>query len=424
MRESFLHFIWQFQKFNTVELTTTDGQGIQIFAIGNYNTDAGPDFLNAKLLIGDITWYGHVEVHLKSSDWNRHKHQHDEAYNNVVMHVVWEHDQEVQSANGQVLSVLELQNRIQPDLLKKCNQLIKSPEEIPCASQWHRVENIDKLAMLDQAGVVRLRQKSESVLHQLDKNNGNWEETTYQLLAKNFGFKTNQESFLKLSESINHKILIRHAANQKEVESLIFGMAGFLNGLEDDYQELLKKEFSYLSKKYGFHELEMLRAEWKYLRLRPGNFPTVRLAQFSAFLSKNVKCFDRFIHFNSQKEILSLFDFKVSDYWQTHYDFGKKSNRTMKGMGRSSIDLILINTVAPLLAAYSQYTDDSTYMDKAVHLLQNVKPEKNHIITLWKDLQLVANDAFDSQALMTLRNEFCLKKKCLSCKIGVNLINS
>lgn len=424
MRESFLHFIWQFQKFNTIELTTSDRQPLQIYSIGNYNTDAGPDFLNAKLLIGDITWYGHIELHLKSSDWNRHKHQHDEGYNNVVLHVVWEHDEEVQSASGQVLPVLELQERIKPDLLRKCNQLIKNPEKIPCASQFHQVRNIAKLAMLDQAGVARLKQKSEKVLHQLAKNNGSWEETVYQLLAKNFGFKTNEDSFLKLAESVSHKILIRHAEQEKESEALIFGMAGFLVGSEDNYHGELRKEFNYLSKKYKLEELAMIRAEWKYLRLRPGNFPTVRLGQFSAFFRKNSKCFDQFIHYTDQKELLALFDFDVSKYWKEHYDFGKKSKRAVKKLGKSSIDLIFINTVAPLLAAYSQYTDDHTYMDKAIALLQNVKPEKNHIITMWENLDFKAKDAFDSQALIGLRNEFCLKKKCLSCKIGVSLINS
>lgn len=424
MRESFLHFIWQFQKFNSALLHTSDGQALQIYAIGNYNTDAGPDFLNAKLLIDDITWYGHIEIHLKSSDWNRHKHQHDQAYNNVVLHVVWEHDAEVEMANGQVLPVLELQDRIKPDLLKRCNQLIKSPEKIPCATQLDQVKSIEKASMLDHVGVMRLKQKSEVVLHLLEKNKGNWEETTYQLLAKNFGFKTNEEPFLKMAQSLNHKTLIKHAEKPEQIEALIYGMAGFLDGEMEGYGLALKKEFEYLSKKYKLAGLQLLKAEWKFLRLRPGNFPTVRLAQFSSFLSKNVKCFDQFIHFENKKELRGLFDFQVSAYWQKHYDFEKEGSRLSKTIGASSIELILINTVAPLLAAYAQYTDNELYMDKAVDLLQSLKPEKNHIISSWESLGLEARDAFDTQSLIGLRNEFCLKKKCLSCKIGVSLINS
>ncbi|MEP2024383.1 MAG: DUF2851 family protein [Reichenbachiella sp.] len=424
MRESFLHFIWQFQKFNATLLTTSDGLPIQVYSIGNYNTDAGPDFLNAKLLIGDITWYGHIEIHLKSSDWNRHKHQHDEAYNNVVLHVVWEHDEEVQMANGQILPVLELQNRIKPELLKKCNQLIKSPDKIPCATQFDQVKNIDKWSMLEQVGVMRLKQKSEYIHHLLEKNNGNWEETTYQLLAKNFGFKANEEPFLKLAQSLNHKILIKHAEKLEQVEALIFGMAGFLPGANEDYGLELGKEFDYLSKKYRLDNLVLMKAEWKFLRLRPGNFPTVRLAQFASFLSKNVKCFDQFIHFADQKELRMMFEFEVSSYWLKHYDFGKEGNRSTKTIGKSSIDLIMINSVAPLLAAYAQYTDEGGYMDKAVGLLQSLSPEKNHITKTWQELGMKSKDAFDTQALIGLRNDFCLKKKCLSCKIGVSLINS
>ncbi|WP_422361301.1 DUF2851 family protein [Reichenbachiella sp.] len=424
MRESFLHFIWQFQKFNNLSLTTCGGQSVQIYAVGSYNTDAGPDFLNAKLSIGDVTWYGHVELHLKSSDWNRHRHQHDEAYNNVILHVVWEHDEEVQMANAQVLPVLELQSRIKPELLKRCNQLIKSPEKIPCATQIGQVKDIDKLSMLEQVGVMRLKQKSEHILNLLEKNNGDWEEAAYQLLAKNFGFKTNDEPFLKLAQSLNHKTVIKHAEKLDQVEALIFGMAGFLQAANEGYGLTLSKEFDYLSKKYSLDDLGLKKVEWKFLRLRPGNFPTVRLAQFSSFLAKNVKCFDRFIHFTNNKELRNMFDFEVSPYWQKHYDFGKEGSRLAKTIGKASIDLILINSVAPLLAAYAQYTDEGSYMDKAVDLLQDLVPERNHITNSWQELGLKAKNAFDSQALIGLRNDFCLKKKCLSCKIGVSLINS
>lgn len=423
VRESFLHFIWQFQKFDTVQLTTQADEPVQVYAIGQYNTDAGPDFLNAKLLIDDITWYGHIELHLKSSDWNRHKHQYDDAYNNVILHVVWEHDEDVESANGQLLPTIELQGRIKPDLLKKCNQLIKSPDSIACATQFAQVKNIDKIAMLNQAGIVRLKRKSEKVLCLLDQNRGNWEETTYQLLAANFGFKTNEAAFLKLSQQVRYKTIIKHTGKPKEIEALLFGMSGFLTETKDLYQEELKTEWTYQASKYHFRGIEMLRAEWKFLRLRPGNFPTVRLAQFAALLCKNSNYFDRCIHYQEEKELRDLFSFGISPYWSRHYDFAKVSRRKIQGIGQSSLDLILVNTIAPLLVAYAQYADESRYMDKAISLLQNIKPEKNRIINMWESMAMSARDAFDSQSMIELRNEFCLKKKCLSCKIGVSLIN-
>lgn len=424
LRESFLHFIWQFQKFNPASLSTVDGLPITVCATGNLNTNAGPDFHQAKIVVGEITWFGHVEIHIRSSDWNRHRHQEDDAYNNVILHVVWEHDQEVMTKSGLMLPVLELKNRVSDDLLRRCNQLVKSPEDIPCSMQIHQTRSIDRMSMLDHAGTLRLKKKAEFILQHLNKNKGNWEETTFQVLARNFGFKTNDEAFLKLAGLIGHKVMTKNAGGSLATEALIFGMAGFLTDGVDSYQQDLVREFEYIAKKYKLTGSSMIRAEWKYLRLRPGNFPTVRLAQFAGFVQKNARSFDRFIHFADSQELRSFFDFQPSNYWQKHYDFSKKSKKINLGIGKSSVDLILINTVVPLLAAYARYTDCYAYMEKAVGLLQEIKPEKNHIIRKWETLQLKVNNAFESQSLIELRNEFCLKKKCLSCKIGVSLINN
>lgn len=424
MRESFLHFIWQFQKLNRVHLNISGGEALQVYTIGQYNTDAGPDFLNAKLMIGDITWYGHVELHLRSSDWNRHKHQHDKAYDNVVLHVVWDHDLEIENTEGNHIPVLELKDKIQPDLLKKCNALIKSPESMPCEDQFDQIVDIQKWAMLSQTGIMRLMTKSAFIHDLLKANNGSWEETSFQLLAKNFGFKTNEHPFLKLAQILGHKILVKHANQIFQLEALLFGLGGFLVNPVDDYSASLKKEYNYLSKKYELQDKQMIREEWKYLRMRPGNFPTVRLAEFAAFLVDNVKYFDRFIHFNKIDELITCFNNELSPYWKTHYDFGKESSRKRKGMGQSSKDVLIINTVAPLLATYSKSIDSQEYMDKAIDLLQAIKPEKNSIIKHWESLGLKAKDAFDTQSMLTLYNDFCKKKKCLSCKIGVSLINS
>ena len=423
MRESFLHFIWQFQKFDAFQLSTADNKSIRIFSIGQYNTDAGPDFLNANVTIDEINWHGHVEIHLKSSDWNNHKHHHDPGFNNVILHVVWEHDQDVKNENGHTLPVIEIKDRVAAELIRRCDEMINSPAKIPCESQISNVNQIERLAMLNRSGVQRLETKSIKVLEILKKNDGSWEETTYQLLSKNFGLKTNSEPFFKLAEILPYRIISKHTKNHYQLESLFFGVAGFLTNSDEGYANRLQSEYLYLAKKYNLKGLEMIRAEWKFLRMRPANFPTVRLAQFSAFYSKNVKYFDHFIHFSTVVELRDLFSSGVSDYWKSHYDFGKKSSRIIGAIGKSSVDLILVNTIAPLLTAYAKYSGENSYLDKAVELLQSLKPEKNHIIRQWENLSVKPKDAFDSQSIIHLHNEFCLKKKCLSCKIGVNLLN-
>lgn len=424
MRESFLHFIWQFQKFDSSRLQTAAGQIIKIFSLGQYNTDAGPDFLNAKILLHDITWYGNVEIHLKSSDWDRHAHQHDEAYNNVILHVVWEHDVPVYSADGRELPVVELKDRVSPQLLTRCNELLKSPETIPCQSLIHKVKSIDVMSMLEKSGIQRLENKSDLILQMLEKNQGSWEETAYQLLARNFGFKTNAEPFGKLSVNLPHKILIKYANHPIKLESLVFGMAGFLEqNSPDKHVQLLNREFTFLAKKHGLKDKSLLKVEWKFMRMRPGNFPTVRLAQFVTFVQSNAKFFQDMINFSELKDLESRFKCKPGEYWVEHYDFGKKSSKPQNGMGQASVTVLLINTVAPLLAAYGRQTKNDHYMSKAVDLLMALKPERNTIIDEWKTMGIKAKNALDSQALIGLRNDFCLKNQCLSCKIGVSLIN-
>ena len=422
MKESFLHYIWQLQKFNKAALETRDGATVEIYKTGDHNTNAGPDFLNAKLNIDGVIWYGHLEIHIKSSDWNLHGHQHDEAYNNVVAHVVWIYDQEVHLENGQIPPTIELQGRVDPDLILKCNSLINNPVEIPCGEQLGQTAPIEIHSMIDLVGIGRLKSKSERILEWLEKNKGHWETTTYQLLAGNFGFNKNETQFIRLAKSLDHKIFLRHANHQLASEALVFGIAGFLEQVNDYYQLQLKNEFEFLSKKYGMESAQMSRAEWKFLRLRPGNFPTVRLAQFAAFLRVSAKNFQKFIHFENKSELIEMFNFRVSSYWLRHYDFAKSGLARVR-MGSTSVDLILINTVAPLLAAYAKYSGEHSYMEKAVNLLQQLKSEKNHILSTWAAHQVNAKNAFEGQGLISLRNEYCLKKKCLSCKIGVSLLN-
>jgi hypothetical protein len=340
------------------------------------------------------------------------------------MHVVWEHDLDVKRQNGESIPVIELKNRVNQQLLEKCNELIKSPEPIPCQNQIQNVRRLEIVSMMEQTGVFRLEKKSSLILDDLKKNRGSWEETAYQLLAKNFGFKTNSEAFLKLSQTIPHKVLVKHSHSIRDVEALLYGSAGFLPiDSEEEYIADLIREYSFLAKKYLLNDKGMLKVEWKFMRMRPANFPTVRLSQLAAFFTHNTRFFDRFINFNTIEELRLMFDWAPSEYWKAHYDFGRLSTQQNNGIGKTSVDNLLINTVAPLLAAYSIQTGNKAYIKKSIDLLESLKPEKNTIIDNWKCLGLTAQNALDSQSLISLNNDFCLKKKCLSCKIGVSIIN-
>ncbi|UXP33170.1 DUF2851 family protein [Reichenbachiella agarivorans] len=424
VQESFLHFVWNYQRYDHADLRSTQDLPIEIYKIGNHNTDAGPDFLNAKLSLAGIQWHGSVEIHVNSSDWNHHNHHLDEKYNNVILHVVWNHDVDCYRSDGEVLPVLELKNRVPIALIDRYKKLVYDPHEIPCQDQFSQVRDIDKLSMLDQMAIERLRRKSTLILDRLERNKGSWEETVYQLVAQSFGFKKNADSMLKLAEVLSHKVLLKQQTDRLDTEALLFGVAGFLDqtGL-DEYAEKLTERYAYLSKKYRTGDFQMLRVEWNFLRMRPGNFPTVRLAELSAFIFAHAKFFHLILHHTSIKELRQLFEAELSPYWQVHYDFGKKSTRPHHGLGSASIDVLLINTVAPVLAAYSQYVGDELYMDRAVDLLHQLKAEKNRVIEAWQNMGMSAKTAFDSQALLELKNEFCLKKKCLSCKIGLKLIS-
>ncbi|WP_158584302.1 DUF2851 family protein [Reichenbachiella sp. MSK19-1] len=425
VQETFLHFVWNYQRFASAHLVTVEDQPIEIYNLGHHNSDAGPDFLQAKLRIGDICWYGSVEIHINSSDWDRHDHQSDTKYNSVILHVVWNHDKECCREDGERLPVLQLSDRVDLQLLSKSNSLINSPLAIPCQEQFSQVRNIDKVSMLDHACVERLRRKSALLLDMLDSNVGSWEETAYQWIAQHFGFKKNAEAMLKLATRLPHKLLLKHQPEPLDVEALVFGVAGFLEGeARDQHHAELKRRYDYLAKKYNLQEQEMLRVEWDFLRMRPSNFPTVRLAQLICFVSTHAKFFDLIVHGTSGMEVCGFFDMKVSAYWQLHYDFGKTSKRVTAGIGKSSVDVLLINGVVTLLTAYGTSVGETRYLDRAVDLLQGLKPEQNSIISDWEALGMEVTSAFDTQALIELKNEFCLKKKCLSCKIGLKILSS
>ena len=428
MSEFFLHFLYQFQYFDKNNLQTTDNERIEVLKIGRMNTDSGADFQDARLLIGKVEWAGSVEIHVKSSDWNLHEHQSDAAYQNVILHLVWEDDKPVFRKDGTKIPTLVLRERTDKNLLKKYQTLMNAKTEMPCQSQFMEVDDIQKMMMMDKILMKRLQDKSLIISESLLQNNSDWEETAYQTLAKNFGFKLNAEPFLQLAKNLPLKVLQKHRDNILQVEALIFGVAGFLNNPEndpeswDDYRKSLQKEFQFLNAKYQLQNHILGQHEWKYLRLRPANFPTVRLAQFAKFIQENSNLFSVLIHLEDVKSFGKILKIKQSEYWVKHYVFGKLSEGNVPTLGDASVVNIVINTVVPLLVSYANHKDNREYLEKAVRLLEELPSEENKITKHWKSMGLSIKSAFDSQASIEWYNHFCLQKRCLDCSVGVSIL--
>ncbi len=425
MREHFLHFVWQFQYFNKTQLQTVCGQPIDIIRPGFSNANAGPDFSMAHVNIGSTEWHGNIEIHYRSAEWRQHKHQHDAGYNNVVLHVVWQHNEEAQRNDGTQIPVLELHNRIDPTLIDRYERLVKAELAIPCADQLAQVPKLVLHDMLDRSLVERLEQRTQQVAALLKENGGDWEETTWQLLAKNFGFKTNSDAFFRLAQTLPLNTLARHANSLTQLEALLFGQAGLLAAATaSPYVDELKREYHLLAAKYQLTARQLNPTMFKFLRLRPANFPTVRLAQLAAFLHRHTRLFSVMLNTQQPKDLLPLFKVNTSAYWQNHYHFKNPSQPTAKvpTLGKASIENIMINTVAPIMFYYGMYAAQDLYTDRAQRLLQVLAPEKNHIITKLKWVGLPVDNAADSQGALQLHNQYCAEKRCLSCKIGTSLL--
>jgi hypothetical protein len=426
MSEDFLYFLWQFQYFDKTNLQTTVGEALQILAVGQRNTNAGPDFLNGRVLIEGIEWVGNVEMHLRSSDWHRHTHTYDRAYDSVVLHVVWENDETIQRPDGTSVPTLELKSVTSRPLLYQYHTLVESKEVIPCASQFVSIAEIQKRVMLDRVLMQRLQRKAEIVHEMLIQNHQDWEETAYQLLAQNFGFKINAEPMLRLAQGLPLKVLQKHRDNLSQIEALLLGQSGFMPEVEstEEYMNALRREYGFLSKKYGIHSQQLQPHEWRFLRLRPANFPTVRLAQLAALIQHQPSLFSLFIHTENVKTLEQTLRIKQSAYWQKHYQFQKEATGKVPALGKASVENIIVNTVVPLLVAYSEAKDYRAFLDKAIELLEQLPAEQNHITDMWEGLKLKSITAFDSQAVIELYNNFCSVKSCLNCSIGTTLLKS
>lgn len=423
--EDLLQFVWKYKLFFRPDLYTQSGQELKVLAVGQHNKNAGPDFEHARLLIGNTQWSGQVEVHKKASEWYLHKHHLDKAYNNVVLHVVYEADRQVCRQDGTIVETLELKAILSPSVLAQYRQLSQSKSWIPCASQIGQIDGFRLRQWLSRVLVERLENKSAYILQLVDDFHGDWNEVAYVALARNFGFKVNAFPFELLAKSVPYKILQKHRDSTRAVEALLFGQAGLLVGemVEDDaYVSAIVKEYRFLSKQYALRPIDAVA--WKFLRMRPANFPTIRIAQFSSLCMSVPSLFSAMVDEGESTFMEKLRKIAVSPYWKNHYVFSKEARGHSGRFGESSIHNILINTVAILLFAYGKYVDKESYICRAVSLLESLLAEKNNVISQFEVLGVKAKEAADSQSLLQLKSAYCDRRKCLECGLGFELFKS
>jgi len=423
MTEDLLHFIWKFRLLKPVSLCTTANLPLEIIRTGEHNTHAGPDFSNGRIRIGSTEWAGNIEVHWRSSEWNLHNHQVDKVYDNVILHVVHEHDKEVFNSKGQPIPCLELRHYMEPGVLEKYEKLYRNKREIPCGGLFSQCPDVTREPWLERMLIERLAEKTSFLKEVHAFTKGNWDETFYLLLCKNFGFKVNAEPFLQLGKLIPLNLLVKHADNPIQVEALLFGGAGLLEGeFTDDYPQRLKKEFVFLAHKYALPS--PLQSHWKFMRMRPANFPTIRIAQMAAFVQAYQGTFSRILEAKNPQEVKELFRLSASPWWQNHYTFKASSIKKEKELGNTSIENILINTVCPLLFFYGKEREEEDLCQKALDWYSRLKTESNQVTKLYEALSFEPRHAGHSQALLQLHANYCKTKKCLRCAIGTYLLQN
>lgn len=412
MNEQLLQFIWQFQYFNKGALNSTNGENIRVYHPGQLNRDQGPDFFNAKIRVGDTTWVGNVELHCHSSDWEKHRHHTDKNYHNVILHVVWVNDKAIENN----IPVLELSGRVSILLLQRYAQLMVSSSFIPCEKNIGSVKEIVWRSWKDRLVAERLARKAKHAEGFLQKNNYHWEETFWWLLARNFGMKVNADAFEATAQSLPLSVLAKHKNQIHQLEALLLGQAGLLqNEFEEDYPRMLKKEYLFLKKKY---QLPPVQVPVHFLRMRPGNFPTIRLAQLSMVVHESSHLFSKIKETDDLDSIKESFDVTANDYWHYHYRFDELTVFKKKKPGTSMVDNIIINTIVPVLYLYGNYNHEEKYKQKALRWLEQTVAEENAITKGFSQLLIENKNACDSQALIELKNEYCNKKRCLECSVG------
>ena len=419
MKEALFQFIWQNTLYNLTALSTVAGEAVTVVHPGKLNKDAGPDFLEARVRIGNTLLIGNVELHVKASDWLKHGHQHNAAYQNLILHVVYDHDSSEVAGNT---PVLELRQHIPQHVIVQYQRLAEAIGSLPCAGQHQSVKNITKEGWLSRLLAERWEQKLSDWNILLENSAEDWRNLLYWRMAANFGFKTNATPFMLLARSLSLNILGRHRENLFQVEALLFGQAGMLGAdFKDEYPRALQREYDYLQKKYQLKPV--LTHLWRFLRMRPANFPTIRIAQFAALVHQSEHLFSQIIETHSIAEIEPLLVVTASYYWDTHFRFDEAHEHPApKALGMSSIQNIIINTIAPIQFLFASRQGIPMLQERSLNLLEQMPPEKNNITKLWSGHGWPAANAAQSQAMIQLHNEYCTQRRCLDCTIGLNII--
>jgi hypothetical protein len=420
MKEDFLHYLWKFKKFDTLNLKTFDGEEITIIHVGHYLELAGPDFFNAQIVIGNQKWAGNVEIHLKSSDWYVHHHERDETYENVILHVVWEHDTEVFRSNNTEIPVLEFKNYVDSATITNYQSLMTPKSWIYCEKQLKEVEEFTVKNWQERLFFERLERKSSPIFDLLKVTNNDWEAVLFCLLAKNFGLNTNGEIFLKIGQSIPFSMIRKESFEVENLEALLMGNAGLLDSeKEDNYFKDLKFRYFYLLHKYQIEKKVVEPVQ--FFKHRPDNFPTIRLSQLANLYHSQQNLFSILSTSNSLKSIYEVLDVSASEYWQNHYQFDKESPKKKKKLSKSFVDLLVINTIIPIQFAFAK-SQGKEISEDLIQLLNEVAPEKNAILDKFSSFGIKSKNAFETQSLLQLKNEYCNKSRCLECAIGMELL--
>jgi hypothetical protein len=423
MNEEFLIYLWQYKLLKTEQLFVHGtGEKIQIIHPGSRNLDSGPDFFNAKIKIGDTIWAGNIEIHIKSSDWKLHQHQNDPSYDNIILHVVYTDDSPVYRRNKEKTPTIVLKGLFEPKLLNTYQSFINNLNWIPCEKQLHQIDPFTQFAWFESLCIERLESKALGIAKQLQLTHQDFMEIFYRQLCRNFGFNTNADAFELLAKSLPFQIISKHIDRIDQLEAMIYGQAGMLvKNYKDEYPNALKKEYTFLKEKYGLKALDP--KIWKFLRMRPFNFPNIRLSQFATLLQSTSGLLTKILEFNRLSDLITLFKVKANKYWRDHSDFDRLSKAKSTQLGKSSTELILINTVIPFTFIYGKIFEQGEIQDKSLLWYEQLPAEKNTLTRKFSYIGLKIENAKQSQAVIHLKKNYCDNKRCLSCRFGHALIS-
>jgi hypothetical protein len=422
VQEEFLHYLWVNKKLPFTQLKTHLNESLEINHFGQYLQNAGPDIFNAQISINQQKWAGNIEIHIKSSDWYVHNHEKDANYDNVILHVVWENDLPIFRKDNSEIPTLELKKYVSLSEINKYQSLITSKSWINCENHITEIDNFIWNNWLESLFLNRLERKSEIIDKRLQETNYNWEAVFFEMLAKNFGLNTNGDCFLQLAQSISFSIIRKESFDAVNLEALFFGKLNLLEEvLEDEYFLKLKSNWEYLKIKYNLKEEFGL--EPQFFKLRPDNFPTIRLSQLIQLISNKQNLFSQILLADSYSDIKNLLKSETSEYWKQHYNFSKKSKYKSKRLTYQFIDLLIINTVISIKFSYEKNLGKLNF-EELVSLLEIIPPEKNAVIEKFAEFEIKATNAFQSQALLELKNEYCNKNKCLKCAVALQLLKN